>query len=452
MFKSSLIPTIGKPRKRLKMSQNEKMRVQREKKRKEMRKKEREVKKEKKMIKKEENKKKKQTLNIRVNMKKLTIAASKKLEKALINGNFEEAYEIALGIYDKEVFWVSLGSVMVEHIHILSPSLPFLFWKSYKKFWLEKKTQKEEEKLCNMIQLVKIFSESFKQEITIYLKSSEFGVPKKCSYSKLKNLITEFNMNLKKLVNDPTKKKRTVNSLFNRTYSLLSIGCDSLRNKDIDTDGINLFTYTYESERHKTIIHNIFNIVLFHSKQNKKVNKCIISLIKLYKSKLLNQIEKHTLIIWNMLFYFCFTIDFEYPPINYFSKNEMQEFLIKLGFEEVKRKKEEKEMKEMEEEKTRQLSIDPLFEFKVYRALDIEKPNVLDIYKKKEEEFKNRLKDLKLQYMYMFDKFYVKEDQEKIKKREEYLKNKEELNKKKWRMIYNKKLNRFNNFVIEKEK
>jgi len=256
-------------------------------------------------------------------------------KNAILRHNTDEAIRYGFVLYKKEIYWRTLLDIMIEHIHVFTPILPFVFYKSYKKMYKTKESDLE--KATNMIQIVKLFSNSLKQNISLYLKYHNMdNLAKKCTDNDIRDLMMRIHNSLEKCVvcieKDKKVDKRTTKSLFTTMYALLSVGCNTLDNKN-RSDEINLFTYNHY-HTHENIVSNLFHIILFHAKQVDcdKFYKAVYCLIELYKTKLMHYKEKETLIFWVILFYFTFKIDFQCPPLVYFQQSQVNRYLVSNGF------------------------------------------------------------------------------------------------------------------------
>lgn len=243
---------------------------------------------------------------------------SRLLTNSLLENNYSKSLEYSLelisaGFYDE--FWRVCLSILIEYIHIFRGTGPSFFYEQYSKFKEIKKNStdsKFESNVYPIIQcLIHTLSQNYKQHISMYIKS-QYNPTNKISTSETKILFVSLHNTLQLLVDRKNKNlqinDKTSIKLQTLIGQILSIDCDSITNLDND---INLFTHTF-SKLHESISNTLWNILLSNSKKitDKNIHKNIECLAKLYYTKLLNFLNKQSLIVVCAAFYFIYVYDY----------------------------------------------------------------------------------------------------------------------------------------------
>lgn len=260
---------------------------------------------------------------------------AKKLFQSLLENDYVTSYEHACSLiiskrYDD--FWKVILCIHVEYIHIFLPNGPIYLFNEYTKFkTIQKKKMKLEKQhikledvsdiVCNV---TKIIASAYKQHLSIYVKkeyNEQIRVDKKIVPKIVKNQFFVLNKLLDQIVHFKIRNK--FNKRINENLeikvqkcigTLYSIDCDSLRYFVHD---IQLWTHSCSSY-HSKIVNGIWSILLNQVKKlESQAQPNVKSLARFFHSKLLQTMEKQSLILLNALFYFIYVYNYKYqaPPI-----------------------------------------------------------------------------------------------------------------------------------------
>jgi len=288
-----------------------------------------------------------------------------KFKLYLLNNHEENAIKYGILLIENnyfEDFWRTCLSIIIEYIHFLSPNLIYLFYKKFIKYKNLKKFDK-----CNIdiiffkeiIEIIKNIAISYKQHLSLYIDKKSYNNID-TNQQNICKLLKSFNIILKKITFEKIQNHNICKNLQHKSQCILAhilaFKSDSILIQDNDFN-INLYSHKCNNQNEiNQLFKTIFNIILNHICKFKCSSTQVIvrTLIKIFYTKLLNSTGKESYIILNILFYFIFRYDVEYPKIIFLNSQELLHIYKQFKFRNLTLKESQKylEIKTAKKSKT----------------------------------------------------------------------------------------------------